>query len=136
MRLIDADALYERLKADEEIARDRVIDTPSSFPNGAVNPYAIRYIAQLNERTRFKEMVFDAPTIEPMRWIPCSERLPERSVEVLTYTAIVGFIEIQSLEQDGNGFLYWENQRGDRQDMTVTAWMPLPEPWKGDADEN
>lgn len=64
MRLIDADPIYERLKADEELARDRVIDTPSSFPNGAVNPSAIRYMAQLSERTRFKEMVFDAPTIE------------------------------------------------------------------------
>lgn len=63
MRLIDADALYERLKADEELARNRVIDTPNSFPNGAVNPSAIRYMAQLSERTRFKEMVCDAPTV-------------------------------------------------------------------------
>ena len=72
MRLINADALYERLKADEELARDRVIDTPSSFPNGTVNPSAIRYMAQLSERTRFKEIVFDAPTIEERKtghWI-------------------------------------------------------------------
>lgn len=64
MRLIDADKLYERLKADEELARDRVVDTPNSFPNGQINPSAIRYMAQLNERTRFKEIVYDAPTIE------------------------------------------------------------------------
>lgn len=64
MRLIDADALYERLKADEELARDRVIDTPNYFPNGAVNPSAIRYMAQLSERTRFKEIVCNAPTVD------------------------------------------------------------------------
>lgn len=72
MRLIDADALYEKLKADENLARDRVIDTPNSFPNGAVNPSAIRYMAQLSERTRFKEIVYDAPTVDPVRrgeWI-------------------------------------------------------------------
>lgn len=74
------------------------------------------------------------PSAQP-HWIPVTERLPERSVEVLTYTAIVGLIEIQSLEQDGNGFLYWENQRGDRQEMTVTAWMPLPEPAKLESEQ-
>lgn len=73
MRLIDADALYERLKADEELARDRVIDTPNSFPNGMLNPAAVRYQAQLTERTRLKEIVYDAPTIEERKtgkWIP------------------------------------------------------------------
>ena len=72
VRLIDADVLYERLKVDEELARDRVIDTPNSFPNGTVNPSAIRYMAQLSERTRFKRMVLDAPTIEERKkgeWI-------------------------------------------------------------------
>lgn len=75
-RYIDADALYERLKADEELARDRVIDTPNSFPNGAVNPCAIRYMAQLCERTRLKEMVYDAPTVDPVKrgkWIKREE---------------------------------------------------------------
>lgn len=75
-------------------------------------------------------------TIEDLRaeqrtgeWIPVTERLPERSVEVLTYTEPVGLIEIQSLEKDSNGFGYWENQHGDRQDLvTVTAWMSLPNP--------
>ena len=73
MRLIDKDALYERLKADEELARDRVIDTPNSFPNGMLNPAAVRYQAQLSERTRLKEIVHDAPTIEERKtgeWIP------------------------------------------------------------------
>ena len=74
MRLIDADALYERLEELEELARDRVIDTPNSFPNGALNPAAVMYSAQLSERTMLKQMIFDAPTIEPMRkkgrWLP------------------------------------------------------------------
>ena len=78
MRLIDADALYERLKSDEELARQRVIDTPNSFPNGMLNPAAVRYQAQLTERTRLKEIVYDASTIEPERtgkWIYAPDEL-------------------------------------------------------------
>lgn len=77
MRLIDADALYERLRDDEDLARKRVIVTPNSFPNGMLNPAAVRYMAQLSERTRIKEIVYDAPTIEPERkkgrWIEDAE---------------------------------------------------------------
>lgn len=65
MRLIDADALYEQLKQDEEMARNRVLDTESTlpYPNN-LNPSYTRYVAQMNERTRIKHMVADAPTIE------------------------------------------------------------------------
>lgn len=64
-RLIDADALYEQLKKDEEMARKRVLDTESSlpYPNN-LNPSYTRYVAQMDERTRLKHMVADAPTIE------------------------------------------------------------------------
>ena len=63
-RLIDADALYEQLKQDEEMARNRVLDTESSlpYPNN-LNPSYTRYVAQMDERTRLKHMVADAPTI-------------------------------------------------------------------------
>ena len=66
MRLIDADALYEQLKQDEEMARNRVLDTDSSLPGpNNLNPSYTRYVAQMNERTRLKHMVADAPIIEP-----------------------------------------------------------------------
>ena len=72
-RLIDADALYEQLKQDEEMARNRVLDTESSlpYPNN-LNPSYTRYVAQMDERTRLKHMVADAPTIEERKtgtWI-------------------------------------------------------------------
>ena len=64
----------------------------------------------------------------PNKWIPVSERLPEFRKEVLTCTD-GGFIEIQSLEDSYDG--YWENQNGDWTDLEeITAWMPLPEPYK------
>lgn len=73
-RYIDADKIYERIAEKEELARQRVIDTPSRLPNGDFNPYATRYATQLDERTNFKFMIADAPTIEAEsvkhgRWI-------------------------------------------------------------------
>ena len=59
-KMIDAEPLYEEVKRLEELAQQRVIDTPSRFPNRAFNPAAVQYAAQLYERTRFREMLFDA----------------------------------------------------------------------------
>ncbi len=63
MELIDKVPLYNELSKLEELARNRVIDTPSSSP-----AYA-RYSAQLTERTQLKRLIADATTIEasPMR---------------------------------------------------------------------
>lgn len=77
-RLIDADALYEQIAKKEELARQRVLDTPSRMPNGDFNPSAMRYATQLDERTQMKFMIADAPTVdaEPVRhgkWINANE---------------------------------------------------------------
>ena len=74
MRLIDADVLYERLKTDEELAMNRVIDTPLSLPtNSPINPSAIQFMTQLSEITRFKEMVYDTPTVDAVEVIRCKD---------------------------------------------------------------
>ena len=56
-RLKDFEKIYADMKEKEELARQRVIDTPTN------SPCYMRYMAQLNERTAFKEMLYDAPTI-------------------------------------------------------------------------
>ena len=68
MRLIDGDPLYEEVQHSEELATNRVLDTESTlpYPNN-LNPSYIRYVAQMNERTRLKHMIEDAPTIKPDR---------------------------------------------------------------------
>lgn len=147
MRLIDADALYERLKADEELARDRVIDTPNSFPNGMLNPAAVRYQAQLTERTRLKEIVYDAPTIEPedkcgecdawnqyknysrkSQWIPCGERLPKQGQEVICQCR-ANIIKVLKLDADGD---WYQDAEHCYMYGFVIAWMPLPESYSGE----
>lgn len=74
MRLIDGDALYAKLQEYEELARKRVWDTESTLPFPTnLNPAYTRYLAQLDERTAFKHMVADVPTIEQPEIIRCRE---------------------------------------------------------------
>ena len=75
MRLIDGDELYKAMKDAEDLARQRVLDTESTlpYPNN-LNPSYTRYLAQMDERTKAKYMIADAPTVDAVpvvhgRWI-------------------------------------------------------------------
>lgn len=72
MRLIDADALYKAMQDAEKLARKRVLDTESTmpYPNN-LNPSYTRYVAQIDERTRAKEMIADAPTVDAVPVVRC-----------------------------------------------------------------
>jgi hypothetical protein len=66
----------------------------------------------------------------PQEWIPCSERLPSNFSEdetVLATTDVDGDGVIPMFAFDVKSF-YLKGY--------VSAWMPLPKPWKGADDEN
>lgn len=65
----------------------------------------------------------EVPKIEN-RWIPVTERLPEIDEECLV-TIKGNYKPYMSIDQY---FAYGWDDYGD----DVVAWMPLPEPWKGD----
>lgn len=71
-------------------------------------------------------IVEDAPAadVEPKRkWIPVTERLPEKLRFVLVFSKFVK-METDCVSNDGN----WYSTPG------VTHWMPLPEPPKEEDD--
>lgn len=67
--------------------------------------------------------------LERTRWIPCSERLPEKNVSVLGWYKDNPFArycpEIVSWNGKGWVFVYAQRYVTD-----VTHWMPLPKPPK------
>jgi len=66
--------------------------------------------------------------IERSEWIPCSERLPERDENVLTYHRNESFdYQYVSWIDDYSG--KWAGFIGNLSDE-VLAWMPLPEEYK------
>jgi hypothetical protein len=136
MRCIDADALYEQLQKNEELARKRVLDTESClpYPNN-LNPSYTRYVAQMDERTRLKHMVADAPTIEPeLTWHECFDDDPasfpddERNVLVSFSNFSLSIIGQWRVDEDGSGCWYL----GDTDEtflsegLFVDGWWELP----------
>lgn len=61
-----------------------------------------------------------------MRWIPCSERLPDPGINVLYFTKHGDEPLIGSRRKLDEQW-YWGSDFGDYDHM-VTHWMPLPEP--------
>lgn len=64
---IEKEALYKKIAEIEELARNRYLDTPSNSPACA------RYMAQLDERTRFKHLIADFPTVDVVEVVRCGE---------------------------------------------------------------
>ena len=62
-----------------------------------------------------------------MRWIPCSEKLPKVGQSVLL-SALEKFVGEGCLKANGE----WRQYRwsATHNHDVVTAWMPLPEPYK------
>lgn len=76
--------------------------------------------------------IAEQPIVESPTWIPCSERLPEKSGTYIVTgmwkgeTREIWMCKLLVLESFGAG---WCN---DARKPVIDAWMPLPEPYKGE----
>ena len=85
------------------------------------------------------------PTIEPQRWIPVTERLPEEAdgtvlvcmPDKFPYNEREPFINAKHNQQVETATYSqysdtWYFAMGAVSSTRPIAWMPLPEPWKGE----
>lgn len=78
------------------------------------------------------------------KWIPCSEQLPEIGKDVIVTRQYDGsadggkpcrYVEIADLMYDDEvacWYSYTDEYKMHPRNHRVIAWMPLPEPWRGE----
>ena len=124
MRLIDADALMEVIREHDYPLRSHF----NSTDNGMFT-------------LGIQQAVYEAPTIEPVKWVSVSERLPEHVGSYLVYYhewSNGGFlpkyddyrIRVMRFMNNGKWCMPVCTDKRCEADTNreVTNWMPLPEP--------
>ena len=108
------DDLIKRLRDAAKMSEALAVLLPHSEGNATAKLYneASDTIEELSVVVRTQKAVLD----KFPRWIPVTERLPERNTWVLAYCKykdhVVDYVDINGLWSYGN----------------VTHWMPLPQP--------
>ena len=95
---------------------DGIKALPSAQPQ-----YIARDIATIIENEKDMRVVLKQP-----RWIPCSERLPTTKDDYIITVKDKSLTWTDYVEWSAD-FHWWEYD-----DDMVIAWMPLPEPYKGE----
>lgn len=98
------------------ISRQAAIDETWKEPS-YTDPY--------NVLTEVRERIQSLPSAQ--QWIPCSERLPEKSGDYLVTVAHHSGELLVEVDQFDNENGSWWHYMDD-----VIAWMPTPEPYKGE----
>ena len=90
--------------------------------------------------TAWKSYVEALPSAQPkQRWIPCSERLPEKDTHFYLTTIANHGLNFTTTLPDDVDVVRWDYDRRKGHnswhwctERTVIAWMPLPEPYEED----
>ena len=118
----------------DTISRQAAIDALGDEPE--VWTGKDEYAQGLNNQWHYDRNAIKAvPSAEP-QWIPCSERLPDKPIQVLVYAmnshfSIAQYREMRTATSEYE--MAWVTSSAyDNPDKitNVIAWMPLPEPYK------
>ena len=123
------DALWKALfeyedKTEKQFQESKELDVSDWFLHRI-------FVQNMNDIDR--QTILNLPSTQ--QWIPCSERLPEKD----GYYLATCDGEICGEDQPFTGLAEYENRKwvDDEDDyQCVLAWMPLPEPWKGEEDDS
>ena len=89
----------------------------------------LKSIIQMSTDGNVFDKIRNAPTIDPRpEWIPVSERLPEYGQVVLWCNEHGSVFTSAITARCGDSWAIGKRHRRSK----VIAWMPLPEPYKGE----
>lgn len=135
MRLIDADAMVQRLEERLKEVGKECAHLPGDSIEGL--DILIDHLMLDSEIRTLREWINKQPTIEAEpKWIPCSEKLPAPRAEsywVCTdgaYQHECRWTNINPFWTDRTTEWHW-NLFDTPPHSEVIAWMPLPEPYCG-----
>ena len=113
---------------EEFMEQYKVVDTEQIYTNGT----------ELVPIFRIKQWFISHP-YEPPRWIPVTERLPQKYGKYLVSVDFDSYVGTEPLwygRINGKDVFYdSDSEYGDIQWDGVIAWMPLPTPYKGGEEE-
>ena len=96
----------------------------------SVQPYTDEEIQKMQDIEQAQlDKAYEMGNADALRWIPCSERLPEES-GTYTVTAYDGATNRVTYAKYQKRLKRWE-LTGARAYWRVVAWMPLPESYRG-----
>ena len=115
----------------------------------AINAVIEWYGCKPNDIEAFEKIIESVPSADrPQEWIPCSERLPEYGVPVLTWDGSMCAVEQRipfTIDDDFNRIYseWWVDADFDEdyedagyypnlRDGAAVAWMPLPSAYQGE----
>lgn len=107
----------------------KVRETEEEFIFQTITPFCCNILLKKISKKELKDTLLRG---EQMKWIPCSERLPKKP----------------EIDGDSDGYIvqtrrvaqpfigYWDGREWTDEEVYVVdeviAWMPLPEPYKGE----
>lgn len=140
-RLIDADALIDKLEKEFEV------EPCKSIQSSLIKSVCLLFckVIELEPTVYLRKVTQDYAshtTIDAApKWIPCSERLPEIKGHYVSETCLVcldnGAIGFSELQENIFGQVGWSCEREDDYHEPlgdVIAWMPLPKPYEVEND--
>lgn len=112
----------------EEIVM-QVKENEEEFIFETILPYCENILQIKINKEELKQILLNSMQKTPFKWIPVSERLPEKYKEVI----VTDIETVDTYESYYIGDGYWECDNGAFKNRII-AWMPKPEPYKGESE--